>query len=245
MKTRSSQMMGVAWPLPGIFTFHLTLLVSLHVVGGLANGATPFWSGPRHCGQFSLGRGGGDSRCGKGKRAGQPRRVGERRQVSFQCAVMSAIVFKQVGSIEAGMRMVFMAASTSFRPWPVMSSTICSLRPSSSDPCSFFNAATVAAAAGSANTPAFSASVLCPRRISWSDDGDGESPAFEHRLACQVRVRGDGDGDRVGDGVGPRGVLVLAAADVMMDGGRALGLHTDQPRQLGDQPGGLSDHETP
>ena len=73
-----------------------------------------------------------------------------------------------VGSIEAGMRIVFMAASTSFRPWPVMSNTICSLRPSSSDPRSFFNAATVAAAAGSANTPVFSARNLCPLRISWS-----------------------------------------------------------------------------
>ena len=46
-------MMGVAEPSPGIFTFHLTLLVSLQLVGGLAEGATPFWSGPRHCGQFA------------------------------------------------------------------------------------------------------------------------------------------------------------------------------------------------
>src|SRR5262245_17384152 len=52
MKTLLSQMTGVAEPLPGIFTFHLTWLVSLQVVGGLAKGATPLASGPRHCGQF-------------------------------------------------------------------------------------------------------------------------------------------------------------------------------------------------
>src|SRR5262245_41639026 len=45
-------MIGVAEPLPGIFTFHFTLLVSLQVTGGDASGAVPFWSGPRHCGQF-------------------------------------------------------------------------------------------------------------------------------------------------------------------------------------------------
>src|SRR5438128_2400283 len=46
-------MMGVAEPPPGILTFHLTLLVSLHVTGGLASGATPLASGPRHWGQFA------------------------------------------------------------------------------------------------------------------------------------------------------------------------------------------------
>jgi hypothetical protein len=29
------------------------LLVSLQVMGGSAEGAVPFWSGPRHWGQFS------------------------------------------------------------------------------------------------------------------------------------------------------------------------------------------------
>src|SRR5580700_1711333 len=53
MKTYLSQMMGVAEPLPGSFTFHLTLLVSLQLTGGLAAGATPLAKGPRHCGQFS------------------------------------------------------------------------------------------------------------------------------------------------------------------------------------------------
>src|SRR5260370_32877724 len=48
-------MIGVALPVPGILTFHLTLLVSLQVVGGSAEGATPVWSGPRHCGQFWFG----------------------------------------------------------------------------------------------------------------------------------------------------------------------------------------------
>jgi len=45
-------MTGVAVPSPGSVIFHFTFLVSLHSVGGLACGATPFWSGPRHCGQF-------------------------------------------------------------------------------------------------------------------------------------------------------------------------------------------------
>src|SRR6185436_16392345 len=44
---------GVDVPSPGIFAFHFTWLLSLHVVGGLASGATPEASGPRHCGQFS------------------------------------------------------------------------------------------------------------------------------------------------------------------------------------------------
>ena len=38
---------------------------------------------------------------------------------------------------------------------------------------------------------------------------------------------------------GRAGVLVLPAADVMMDGRGTLGLDTDQPRQFGDQPGGF------
>src|SRR5688572_17808011 len=53
MKTLSPQMIGVAWPSPGILIFHLMFSVSLHLVGGLALGATPFWSGPRHWGQLS------------------------------------------------------------------------------------------------------------------------------------------------------------------------------------------------
>src|SRR5579872_6113952 len=52
MKIRSSQMIGVAVPLPGTFTFHFTWLVSLQVVGGLASGRAPVAKGPRHCGQF-------------------------------------------------------------------------------------------------------------------------------------------------------------------------------------------------
>src|SRR5580658_3216514 len=54
MKTMFSQTIGEAEPSPGSFTFHLMLLVSLQVVGGLASGATPVASGPRHCGQFSF-----------------------------------------------------------------------------------------------------------------------------------------------------------------------------------------------
>src|SRR2546421_148566 len=46
-------MIGVDAPSPGICTFQRTLLVSLHFSGGSACGATPFSSGPRHCGQFS------------------------------------------------------------------------------------------------------------------------------------------------------------------------------------------------
>jgi hypothetical protein len=55
MKMRSPHTIGVAEPRPGSFTFHFTLLVSLHVVGGFADGATPVASGPRHCGQFGSG----------------------------------------------------------------------------------------------------------------------------------------------------------------------------------------------
>ena len=52
MNTWLPQISGVASPRPGIFTFHLMLLVSLQVVGGSAVGLTPVISGPRHCGQF-------------------------------------------------------------------------------------------------------------------------------------------------------------------------------------------------
>ena len=51
-KTRFSQTMGEAEPLPGILTFHFTLFVSLQVSGGFPCGATPLANGPRHCGQF-------------------------------------------------------------------------------------------------------------------------------------------------------------------------------------------------
>src|SRR5208282_2430719 len=73
-----------------------------------------------------------------------------------------------VGSTEAGSGTAFKAASTSFRPCPVISSTICSFRPSNREFRSFFNAATVADAAGSANTPAFAARSRCPSKISSS-----------------------------------------------------------------------------
>ena len=52
MKIWLPQTIGVAEPRPGSCTFHLTLLVSLHVTGGLPVDETPFASGPRHCGQF-------------------------------------------------------------------------------------------------------------------------------------------------------------------------------------------------
>src|SRR5687767_13088940 len=52
IKIWSPQMMGVEVPKPGIFVFHLRLFVSVQAVGGLACGATPLPSGPRHCGQF-------------------------------------------------------------------------------------------------------------------------------------------------------------------------------------------------
>jgi len=45
-------MIGVEVPKPGIFVFHFTLFVSVHVVGGFAAGDTPVPEGPRHCGQF-------------------------------------------------------------------------------------------------------------------------------------------------------------------------------------------------
>src|SRR5688572_18562586 len=53
MNTWLPQMIGVELPLPGSFTFHLTFSVSLHFVGGVADGATPVPSGPRHWGQVS------------------------------------------------------------------------------------------------------------------------------------------------------------------------------------------------
>src|SRR6185503_4623245 len=44
--------MGVAVPRPGSLIFHLMLLVSLQVVGGLPLEATPLARGPRHWGQY-------------------------------------------------------------------------------------------------------------------------------------------------------------------------------------------------
>ncbi len=52
-KSRSSHTIGVECPPPGSFSFQRTLLFSLHAVGGLAFGATPVCSGPRHVGQKS------------------------------------------------------------------------------------------------------------------------------------------------------------------------------------------------
>ena len=52
-KTRLPQTTGEAAPAPGIFTFHLTFLVSLQARGGVAEGDTPVASGPRMAGQFS------------------------------------------------------------------------------------------------------------------------------------------------------------------------------------------------
>src|SRR5262245_6562655 len=51
MKILSPQMIGVADPEPGIATFHLMFLVSLHSTGGCAVTEVPVHSGPRHCGQ--------------------------------------------------------------------------------------------------------------------------------------------------------------------------------------------------
>src|SRR5205807_245091 len=48
----SPQTTGVEEPAPGMAAFHLTFFVSLHSTGGLASGATPVASGPRHCGQL-------------------------------------------------------------------------------------------------------------------------------------------------------------------------------------------------
>jgi hypothetical protein len=50
--TRSPHTTGVEEAAPGIATFHLTFLLSLHSSGGSASGATPVASGPRHCGQL-------------------------------------------------------------------------------------------------------------------------------------------------------------------------------------------------
>src|SRR5262245_30261543 len=49
--TRSPQTIGDELPRPGISTFHLMFLVSLHSSGGLAVFETPVADGPRHCGQ--------------------------------------------------------------------------------------------------------------------------------------------------------------------------------------------------
>src|SRR5438270_13530163 len=50
---RSPQTIGVECPLPGRVVFQRMFLVSLHSTGGLASGATPVPSGPRHCGQLA------------------------------------------------------------------------------------------------------------------------------------------------------------------------------------------------
>ena len=55
IKTWSSQMIGVDVPLPGIWVFHRTFRVSLHSVGGVAEGETPLACGPRQAGQFAEG----------------------------------------------------------------------------------------------------------------------------------------------------------------------------------------------
>jgi hypothetical protein len=51
-KMRSFQTTGDDDPRPGISTFHLMFLVSLHSIGGFAVRDTPVMSGPRHCAQF-------------------------------------------------------------------------------------------------------------------------------------------------------------------------------------------------
>src|SRR5688572_19129586 len=48
---RSFQTTGDDDPRPGISTFHLMFLVSLHSIGGFAVRDTPVMSGPRHCAQ--------------------------------------------------------------------------------------------------------------------------------------------------------------------------------------------------
>ena len=52
-------------PAPGSSVFHRTLDVSLHVTGGVAPAATPFPSGPRHCGQSAALVDRGNSRANK------------------------------------------------------------------------------------------------------------------------------------------------------------------------------------
>src|SRR5688572_32400805 len=46
----SRHTIGLLLPSPGSATFHLTFFVSLHSSGGLAAGASPVPSGPRHVG---------------------------------------------------------------------------------------------------------------------------------------------------------------------------------------------------
>ena len=53
MKTLSPQTIGVELPIPGISNFHLILVSSLHLVGGVALGAVPLASGPRNWCQLS------------------------------------------------------------------------------------------------------------------------------------------------------------------------------------------------
>src|SRR5687768_10425733 len=45
--------MGVEVPRPGIFTFHFTPSVGVHLTRGSALGATPVFNGPRQLPQFS------------------------------------------------------------------------------------------------------------------------------------------------------------------------------------------------
>ncbi len=84
MNIRSSQTMGVAEPLPGIFTFHLTFLVSLQTVGGLAEGATPVAKGPRHCGQFCSISDGAACPAQIGNNAAKPTSVSKGQIVSIR-----------------------------------------------------------------------------------------------------------------------------------------------------------------
>src|SRR5689334_18965813 len=50
--TASPKTTGEEWALPGSGVFHRMSFVSLQCSGGVANGATPVASGPRHCGQY-------------------------------------------------------------------------------------------------------------------------------------------------------------------------------------------------
>src|SRR5665213_3292908 len=52
-KTESSQMIGVAWPVPGSGVDQRTFSVLLQVEGRLVSVVEPLRKGPRHCGQFS------------------------------------------------------------------------------------------------------------------------------------------------------------------------------------------------
>ena len=60
-------MIGLLLPSPGSATFHLTFFVSLHSSGGLAAGASPVPSGPRHVGHACPAAPGLDD-CGRPRR---------------------------------------------------------------------------------------------------------------------------------------------------------------------------------